>query len=95
MEERGQPQGREDRHRGEPQANPREHPDRELIGRILRIIDWQFSGRVEEENQERVEETIRSAFNAIRTNIPGISQNRIIENIINHGREMIDDGWLR
>ena len=50
---------------------------------------------VEEENQARVLATLRMAFNSIRTNIPGISENMTIENLINHGREMVEGGWLR
>ena len=68
---------------------------RELfIRRVLTELSWQFCREVERNNEEVVLRNIGMEVDAIRTNL-NASPRTVLSNLDQHGREMLDDGWLR
>ena len=94
---RGNPaEGRADEaNRREEERRRQEEQARELfIRRVMTKLDWQFCRPVEGRNEEVVMRNIGMEVDAIRTNL-NASPRTVLYNMDQHGREMLDDGWLR
>ena len=65
------------------------------LDNLMDTIGWQFKGEVKGENLRLVRARLQGTWLAIMHNAPEYSQVRVVANILEHGREMVGEGWRR